>query len=244
MTINISSTNDQTCAFGGTWPDSCNGPSNNGICVNGATNPPLCNTNTTVGTCANGATDPPNCASNANKRTCSYGGTWPNCVGLTNNGNGNNGTINNGNGNNGNIYNGTNNNRIINTNNANPLVLGQMIAPPVDDVVRYHEGIETVFTRQIMADNAFAIMYGYQAGTDLQTFAWNLADQLARAFGYVSANGKEIRVSLPDVAAYQLQLVGNKLTVYEYYNNKIVDVRNLTTVFKNASGYEYYFQKN
>ena len=56
-------------------------------------------------------------------------------------------------------------------------------------------------------------------------------------------NGKEIRVSFPDVAAYQLQLVGNKLTVYEYYNNKVVDVQNVTTTFKNISNYEYYFKK-
>ena len=62
-------------------------------------------------------------------------------------------------------------------------------------------------------------------------------------FGYVNENGREIRVSLPDIAAYQLQLEGNKLTVYEYYDGRIVDIRNATTVFKTASGYEYYFQK-
>jgi hypothetical protein len=78
---------------------------------------------------------------------------------------------------------------------------------------------------------------------NLQTFAENLADQFARAFGYVNANGREIRVGPPDIAAYQLQLIGNKLTVYEYYDNKIIDIRSTTATFKNASGYEYYFKK-
>lgn len=123
------------------------------------------------------------------------------------------------------------------------LVLGQKATPPNDAIVRYHEGIETVFTRQIINNPIYAKTYGYQAGTDLQTFAWDLSDQFARMFGYINENRKEIRVSFPDIAAYQLQLVGNKLTVYEYYDEKIVDIRNLTTVFKNASGYEYYFQK-
>ena len=74
-------------------------------------------------------------------------------------------------------------------------------------------------------------------------FSWDLADQLARMFGYVNNDGREIRVSLPNIAAYELELVGNKLTVYEYFDNKIVDIRNITNVFKNASDYEYYFKK-
>ena len=123
------------------------------------------------------------------------------------------------------------------------LILGQNATPPNDAIVRYHEGIETVFTRQILANPTYLETFGYQAGTDLSTFAWNLSDQLARMFGYVNENGREIRVSLPDIAAYQLQLEGNKLTVYEYYDGRIVDIRNATTVFKTASGYEYYFQK-
>ena len=131
---------------------------------------------------------------------------------------------------------------IIN-NTKTTLALGQNATPPSDAIVRYHEGIETVFARQIVADTAFAKKYGYQDGANLENFAWNLADQFARVFGYIDQGGKEIRVSVPDVAAYQLQLVGNKLTVYEYYGNKIVDVRNITTVFKSASGYEYYFKK-
>ena len=124
------------------------------------------------------------------------------------------------------------------------LVLGQTATPPNDAIVRYHEGIETVFIRQIIKNPIFTQKYGYKAGMNLQIFAGDLADQFARAFGYVNVNGKEIRAGPPDIAAYQLQLVGNKLTVYEYYDNKIVDVRNTTATFKNASGYEYYFKKN
>lgn len=123
------------------------------------------------------------------------------------------------------------------------LTIGQTATPPADAIVRYHEGIETVFVRQIIANKEFAKTYGYQEGDNIETFAWGLADSFARAFGYISDTGKEIRVSQPDVAAYQLQLVGNKLTVYEYYDGKIVDIRNVTTVFKNPSGYEYYFKK-
>ncbi|MFA5095539.1 MAG: hypothetical protein WC447_02690 [Candidatus Paceibacterota bacterium] len=123
------------------------------------------------------------------------------------------------------------------------LVLGQTSTPPSDAIVRYHEGIETVFTRQIIKNSLFAKTYGYQEGTNLQTFAEDLSHTFAKAFGYIDSNGQEIRVSFPDIAAYQLQLIGNRLTVYEYFDNKIVDIRNLTTVFKDASSYEYYFQK-
>jgi hypothetical protein len=109
--------------------------------------------------------------------------------------------------------------------------------------VHYREGIETVLARQIIADKELAKKYGYEEKNNLQTFAWYLADQLARMFGYVNQNGREIRVSLPDIAAYQLQLVGNRLTIYEYYNGVVVNIQNTTTIFKNASGYEYYFKK-
>ncbi|MFA6586121.1 MAG: hypothetical protein WCS86_03095 [Candidatus Paceibacterota bacterium] len=152
------------------------------------------------------------------------GGTWTGSLGTWSGGTWRNGVWTGGN------WNGT-------------LTLGQISTPPVDAVVRFQEGIETVFARQIVANTNFAKLYGYEEGTDLQTFAWSLSDQFARVFGYVNSSGKEIRVSYPDVAAYQLQLTGNKLTVYEYYYNKIVDIRNVTTVFKNASGYEYYFKK-
>jgi hypothetical protein len=135
---------------------------------------------------------------------------------------------------------GAGNYRII---NSTLLVLGQVITPPWDAIVRYHEGIEHVFARQIKADREFAKLYGYVEGADIQTFAWDLSHLFAKMFGYVDSSGREIRVSFPDIAAYQLQLTGNKLTVYEYYAGKIVDVRNVTTDFKNASNYEYYYKK-
>ena len=168
-------------------------------------------------------------------------GTW-NSSNWRSNNSYNNGNYNNGNYNNGTGSNGNNNNKkIIDT---TPLKLGQTATPPSDAIVRYQEGIETVFARQIVADVEFAKKYGYTDGSDLQSFAWYLSDQLARMFGYVNENGREIRVSKPDIAAYQLQLSGNTLKVYEYYDNTIVDVRNVTTTFKEASDYEYYFKKN
>jgi len=171
-------------------------------------------------------------------------GTWTNGTWTTGNyTNGvwtNTGTYTNGIWTNGNSNNNTNYTGIINT---APLILGQKATPRADDVVRYHEGVETVFSRQIVADKEFAKRYGYEEGNDLQSFAWYLSDQFARMFGYVNESGKEIRVSLPDVAAYQLQLNGNKLTVYEYYYNRIIDIRNISATFKNASDYEYYFKK-
>ncbi len=149
--------------------------------------------------------------------------------GFTNTG-GNKNNSGNSNGNNGGIFTGN-------------LQLGQTATPPGLALVRFHEGVETVFARQIMSNTDLARAYGYQAGMDLQTFAWDLADQLAKIFGYVSPSGKEIRVSQPDIAAYQLVYTGNRLTVYEYYNGKIVDIQSATSTLKNASGYEYYFNK-
>jgi hypothetical protein len=70
-----------------------------------------------------------------------------------------------------------------------------------------------------------------------------LADVLAKAFGYVSASGKEIRVSKPDVAAYELQLTNGDLTVYEYYNSKIVNIQKLSNTLRGKYFYEYYFKK-
>ncbi len=153
---------------------------------------------------------------------------------------------NNGSYSNGNFYvNNNQNNQNYNTKiiDTAPLALGQTNTPPALAIVRYMEGVETVFARQITADTNFAKKYGYIDGQDLQSFAWYLADELGRTFGYVDTSGKEIRVSKPDVAAYQLQLSGNKLTVYEYYMDKIIDVRNANASFKTASGYEYYWKK-
>ncbi len=129
------------------------------------------------------------------------------------------------------------------TTTTTPLTIGAVATPPGDATVHYHEGIETVFTRQIIANKPLAKMFGYQDGTDLQSFAWTLSDFFAKVFGYVDGNGREIRVSEPDVAAYQINIVGNKLTVYEYYYSRIINVRNLTSTLKNADGYEYYFKK-
>src|SRR3989344_5843239 len=130
-------------------------------------------------------------------------GTWTNGTGT---GGAGSGTWINGIGEaNGNLNDGTwksnaNGNGIINT---KPLVLGQKATPPWDAIVRYHEGIETVFTRQIIADKEFAKLYGYESETDLLAFAWDLSHQLAKMFGYVTVDGREIRVSFPDIAAYQ-----------------------------------------
>lgn len=122
--------------------------------------------------------------------------------------------------------------------------IGQHAIPPSDAIVRYHEGIETVFARQIVNRADLAAKLGYKDGMNLQQFAWTVADNLARhSFAYISPQGVEVRVSYPDVAAYELRLSGDTLLVYEYYNDVIVDIRNTTTVFKNKSYYEYYFQK-
>jgi len=121
--------------------------------------------------------------------------------------------------------------------------LGQIATPPADAVVRYHEGIEIVLVRQIMANPDLAKRYGYVEGANLENFAWNLADLFARIFGYVGENGKEIRVTVPDMAAYQVLLVGNKLTIYEYFNNRIVNIQSMTESLRNTYEYEYYFRK-
>ena len=123
------------------------------------------------------------------------------------------------------------------------LQLGQAATPPDDAIVRYREGVEHVFARQISKNTELAKTYGYTENTDINKFSWNLADLFARVFGYIDENGREIRVSFPDVAAYQLRLEGNKLTVYEYINGRIMDIRKTTTLFKNAFYYEYYFRK-
>ncbi len=94
-----------------------------------------------------------------------------------------------------------------------------------------------------MINTELARRYGYQKGQNLLYFAWDLAHKFAKEFGYVNNEGREIRVSQPDVSAYQLRLVGNKLTVYEFYKNKIIDIRNTTTIFKDKNSYEYYFVK-
>ncbi len=122
--------------------------------------------------------------------------------------------------------------------------IGEKATPPWDAIVRYHEGIETVFARQIVNRPDLATLLGYQSGMDLQQFANTVADNLARySFAYINPNKLEVRVSYPDVAAYELRPSASGLTVYEYFKGVIVDIRNTTTTFKNKSYYEYYFQK-
>ena len=156
----------------------------------------------------------------------------------------NNTNANNNNTNNNTNYNNSNN---YNTNNSstNPtnLSIGQTATAPNDAIVHYHEGIETVLQRQIVADSALAKSYGYQDGADLSAFAWNLADILAKTFGYVSSNGKEIRISKPDIAAYQLYMVDGILTVYEYYDSKLVNIQRMSDILRSNYSYEYYFKK-
>lgn len=129
------------------------------------------------------------------------------------------------------------------TNNNEPLTLGQTATPPFDALVHYKEGIETVFVRQIIANSDIAEKYGYVQGTDLNTFAWNLADLLARKFGYVNSSGKEIRVSPVDKAAYQLRMEDGNLTVYEYLNSKIIHIQKLSSTLRGKYNYEYYYNK-
>jgi hypothetical protein len=124
-----------------------------------------------------------------------------------------------------------------------PLTLGQTATPPVDATVHQAEGIETVLARQIIAKQETASAYGYDQGTNLQAFAWNLADVLARSFGYVNSAGKEIRVSKPDVAAYEIRLEGGKITIYEYYNKKIVNIQKMSSAVRSNYYYEYYYNK-
>jgi hypothetical protein len=63
-------------------------------------------------------------------------------------------------------------------------------------------------------------------------------------FAYVDpSTGREIRVSRPDVSAYEIQQIDNTLFVYEYYEGRIIDIRNNSTVFKTKNPYEYYFKK-
>jgi hypothetical protein len=123
--------------------------------------------------------------------------------------------------------------------------LGQIMTPPADAVVRFQEGIEDVFFRQIIANNgSLARIYGYKDGRNLTAFAWDLADLFARAFGYIGYDGKEIRVGPPDLAAYQIVSIGGgKLIVYEYFDSKIVSIRNMTEILRNIYDYEYYFRK-
>ncbi len=124
------------------------------------------------------------------------------------------------------------------------LGVGDEAIPPSDAIVHYNEGVETVFARQIRNRNKLSEKLGYSGRGNLESFAQNMAHTLSRYyFGYVDESGKEVRVSVPDVSAYELRIVGNKLAVYEYYRNKIIDIRVQSIQFKSKNPYEYYFQK-
>ncbi len=124
------------------------------------------------------------------------------------------------------------------------LVLGDEAVPPSDAIVHYTEGVETVFARQIKNRLYLAKKLGYTQEQNLEQFAFDMAHSLAKNnFGYIDENGLEVRVSIPDVSAYELRAVGKNLVVYEYYKNKIIDIRSRTIQFKLKNPYEYYFRK-
>lgn len=129
-------------------------------------------------------------------------------------------------------------------NDGKEVTIGSSATPDIDDIVRYHEGVEHVFARRIKKSFILQQRYGYSGDLDLQQFAWDLSHKLAINFGYVDNKGKEIRVNKPDVSAYAIRLIGEKLTVYEYYKNKIIDIRNIYSPFKNKNPYEYYSTKD
>lgn len=126
--------------------------------------------------------------------------------------------------------------------------IGQISNPPQNAIVRYHEGIEHVIYRQIKVDADLAKNYSEIENDGSESYYWNVAHQMAIDFAYVDREtGREIRVSQPDVSAYELEQVEDKLYVYESHLDKkvwrVIDVRETTTIFKNKNPFEYYFKK-
>ena len=128
-------------------------------------------------------------------------------------------------------------------NNTPPPAIGQMGNPSSLSLVGNTEGIENVFIRQIMGNSGLARRYGYREGADLQAFAQNLAHTFAQAFGYVSLDGREVRVIVPNKAAYEIGLVNNILVIYEFFDNKLTGIATTNGVLKTPTAYEYYFNK-
>lgn len=164
----------------------------------------------------------------------------------------NGGGINNGNGSNSGNTNGGNSNGGNSNNGNNGNSGGGMVPPPKvgsyanplsDAIVHYHEGVETVFTRQIMHYPGFAKLYGYVDGENLQHFADTLSHTFAQIFGYYAGGGREIRVTVPDMAAYEFGLKDGMLAVYEYYDNHLTGISVVTGKLKSAFEYEYYYTK-
>ena len=126
--------------------------------------------------------------------------------------------------------------------------IGSVTNPPNDAIVRHHEGVETVFIRQILRNITLQQKYGHKTG-DLQSFANYLAHFFGKNFGYVAKNRREVRVRYEDVAAYELREVGNSTIVYESFLSKtsgkfeITGIRKLNSLFKIIFKYEYYFLK-
>ena len=136
-----------------------------------------------------------------------------------------------------------------NNNQSGEPKIGDITTPPNDAIVRYHEGVETVFIRQILKNTTLQQKYGHKDASDLQSFGNYLAHFFGKNYGYVAKNRKEVRVRYPDVAAYELREVKGTTTVYESYLNKntgkfeITGIRKLNSLFKLIFKYEYYFLK-
>jgi hypothetical protein len=128
-------------------------------------------------------------------------------------------------------------------NNTPPPAIGQIGNPSSLSLVGNTEGIETVFIRQIMGNNGLARRYGYRENMDLQAFAQNLAHTFAQAFGYVSLDGREVRVVVPNKAAYEIGLVNNILVIYEFFENRLTGIATTNGILKTPTAYEYYFNK-
>ncbi len=114
----------------------------------------------------------------------------------------------------------------------------------IDIVVRYHEGVEHVFQRQIIGIPSLARLYGYQTGMDMNLFSADTAHFLAGILGYVDNMGKEVRVSYPDVAAYELKMQSNgSIIVNEYLLGVLIESRQIKPILKTPPhDYEYYYR--
>lgn len=122
-----------------------------------------------------------------------------------------------------------------------PVIPGTSI--PVDAIVRFQEGVEHVFVRQIIGIPSIARAYGYTPDLDLTQFANDLAHKLAQIFGYYDKK-KEIRVLPPDIAAYELKLGSDGLLmVKEYYAGILISSRKINDGFKKPpENYEYNYK--
>lgn len=83
-------------------------------------------------------------------------------------------------------------------------------------VIKKGEGIEHAFIRQLInSPNEF----GYNGSNNkkaVKKWAQTMAHQLAILAGYVSKDGKEIRIRNANIAAYVIQVENEKITIEEY----------------------------